>query len=392
MNLKADLTKLLSSDKQQYRQMGKIESSINKLNAEIRVNETLPAKIPIQQERIKDTVSSNPAIKTFNYYQPLTDQLPTALLPQPKQGLSYLCPDAEEFTLQNTKLLTPPNQTLPVQPSVEEDQVKTPPELIIEPPAGTAIGNIPSQVDVVSIRKDPVVSTVPIIPSLPQQSPANTKINVTSPSSEPTSITPPLQVVQAESKIDDAAKSKSDDTVHPSVNSKESISSEVHLQEVSNENFKTVRRNEIILNHELVLMTDSNGKYIQNGKFFPKHTVKKLTCMTIDKATELLENATIKSVPKTFLIHFGTNDLDHMSKQAMSAKFLQFTSYLCKRFPCSKIIVSGLLPRRDWDTRELEDINFKIARKILDLPNAHLCHTTIYLWPTQKKFSMTRNT
>ena len=216
--------------------------------------------------------------------------------------------------------------------------MKTSPELIIELPAGTAIGNIPSQVDVVRIRKDPVVSTVPIMPSLPQQSPANTKINVTSASSEPaliitTSITPPSQVVQAESKIDNVAESKIDDAVHPSENSEESIPSEVHLQEVSKENLKTVRRNEIVLNHELVLMTDSNGKYIHSGKFFPKHTVKKLTCMTIDKATQLLENATIKSVLKTFLIHFGTNDLDHMSKQAMSAKFLQFTSYLCKKVP-----------------------------------------------------------
>ena len=132
-------------------------------------------------------------------------------------------------------------------------------------------------------------------------------------------------------------------------------------------------------------MTDSNGKYIQNGKFFPKHTVKKLTCITIEKATELLENATIKNVPKTFLIHFGTNDLDHMSKQAMSAKFLQFTSYLCKRFPCSKIIVSGLLPRRDWDTRELDDINFNIARKIPDLPNAHFVpHHNLLMTNTDK--------
>ena len=153
------------------------------------------------------------------------------------------------------------------------------------------------------IGKDSVVGIVPIMPSLSQQSPANTKINVTSASSEPaliitTSITPPLQVVQAESKTDDVAESKTDDAVHPSENSKESISSEVHLQEVPNENFKTVRRNEIVLNHELVLMPDSNGKYIQTGKFFPKHTVKKLTCMTTDKATELLKNATIKSVPK----------------------------------------------------------------------------------------------
>ena len=139
---------------------------------------------------------------------------------QPKQGLSYLRLDAKEFTIQNTKLLTPPNQTLPVQQSVEEDQVKTSPELNIEPPAGTAIGHIPSLVDEVRIRKNPVVSTVPIMPSLPQKSPANTKINVTSASSEPalmitTSITPPLQVVQAESKTDDAAESKIGDAVHP---------------------------------------------------------------------------------------------------------------------------------------------------------------------------------
>ena len=70
------------------------------------------------------------------------------------------------------------------------------------------------------------------MPSLPQQSPAFTKINVTSTSSEPTSITPPLQVVQAESKVDDAAKSKTDDAAHPSVNCKEIIPSEVHLQEI----------------------------------------------------------------------------------------------------------------------------------------------------------------
>ena len=160
--------------------MGKIES---KLNAAIYVNETLPAKIPTQQERIKETASSYPAIKTFKYYQPLTDQPPTAALPKPKKGPSYLPPDAEVFTLQNTKLLTPPNQILPVQPSVEEDQVKTSPELNIEPPASTAIGNIPSQVDAGKMIKDPVVNTVPIMPSLPQQSPANTKINVTSASS-----------------------------------------------------------------------------------------------------------------------------------------------------------------------------------------------------------------
>ena len=89
-------------------------------------------------------MSSIPAIKTFNYYQPLTDQPPTAALPQAKQGLSYLRPDSEEITLQNTKLLTSPNQTLAVQPSVEEGQVKTSPEVNIEPPAGTAIGNIAS--------------------------------------------------------------------------------------------------------------------------------------------------------------------------------------------------------------------------------------------------------
>ena len=46
MNLKADpLNCSAASDKQQYRQMGKIESSINKLNEAIYVNETLPAKI-----------------------------------------------------------------------------------------------------------------------------------------------------------------------------------------------------------------------------------------------------------------------------------------------------------------------------------------------------------
>ena len=74
-----------------------------------------------------------------------------------------------------------------------------------------------------------------------------------------------------------------------------------------------------------------------------------------------------------------------MSKQAMSAKFLQFTSYPCKKFSCSKIVEPSLLPRREWDTRELEDINFNIARKILDLSNAHFVpHHNLFMNNTEE--------
>ena len=70
-----------------------------------------------------------------------------------------------------------------------------------------------------------------------------------------------------------------------------------------------------------------------------------------------------------------------MTKQAMSANFYNLQVIYVK----GKIIVSGLLPRRDWDTREVEDINFNIARKILDLPSAHFVpHRNLFLTNTKE--------
>ena len=128
---------------------------------------------------------------------------------------------------------------------------------------------------------------------------------------------------------------------------------------------------ETVLNHDLVILIDSNGKSILPEKLYPGYSVKKILCMTIEKGFEIINSAVLKKDPKIILLHTGTNNLDHEKKEALEDHLINLTSLICHRFPLSKLMISSLLPRKDQLIGMVKSINATLEQRTLHLPNAH---------------------
>ena len=131
---------------------------------------------------------------------------------------------------------------------------------------------------------------------------------------------------------------------------------------------------------DLILLVDSNGRYIQMKRLCPNLTAKKVPCPTISDVRKVLDSYKDLSnaKPSTIICHFGTNDLEHSSSQDFIQSFCNTISELCKVFPSSKIIVSELLPRLDHFDASKSHCNSQIHRKCATLPNEH------FISPLQK--------
>ena len=127
---------------------------------------------------------------------------------------------------------------------------------------------------------------------------------------------------------------------------------------------------ETVLNHDLVILIDSNGKSILPEKLYPGYSVKKTPCMTIEKGFEIIDSAVFKKDPKIILLHTGTNNLDHEKTEALEDHLINLTSTICHRFPLSKVI-SSLLPRKDQPIGMVKGMNATLEQRTLHLPNAH---------------------
>ncbi|CAL8398082.1 unnamed protein product [Boreogadus saida] len=75
----------------------------------------------------------------------------------------------------------------------------------------------------------------------------------------------------------------------------------------------TPTSNEETQNPQIVLLIDSNGRYIEEKKLFPKHRVAKLRCRNTQHALELLTEDKLGS-PSHIIIHTGTNDLRRLAE------------------------------------------------------------------------------
>ncbi|KAK1902777.1 Collagen alpha-3(VI) chain [Dissostichus eleginoides] len=59
---------------------------------------------------------------------------------------------------------------------------------------------------------------------------------------------------------------------------------------------------------DIVILIDSNGKFIDENKLFPTHTVAKIWCPNTQHAMDLLSEQQLGS-PSHIIIHTGSNDL-----------------------------------------------------------------------------------
>ncbi|KAI7794676.1 hypothetical protein IRJ41_020546, partial [Triplophysa rosa] len=123
---------------------------------------------------------------------------------------------------------------------------------------------------------------------------------------------------------------------------------------------------------QIALLIDSNGKFIEMNKLFPRHPAVKLWCPNTDKALELLTVSQL-GLPSHIIIHTGTNDLRN-KQDRVSESLRAVVDKARHTFPNSKIILSTLLLSRDFHPDTINKINASISRHCALLPNVHLAH------------------
>ena len=70
-------------------------------------------------------------------------------------------------------------------------------------------------------------------------------------------------------------------------------------------------------------------------------------------------------------MHCGTNDLDNSEPKAVINSITNSINKLSQRLISSKVIVSGLFPRKDFSNKEIYNIKLELLKRFQLLPNVH---------------------
>ena len=100
------------------------------------------------------------------------------------------------------------------------------------------------------------------------------------------------------------------------------------------------------INSNIIVLMDSNRKFIDKNKLFPNEKALILACPTIERGREILQQT--KFVDQhTIIIHTRVNDLENCSPQEVSNKFCELLLSYKTTYPTIKIIASSITPRKD---------------------------------------------
>ena len=99
------------------------------------------------------------------------------------------------------------------------------------------------------------------------------------------------------------------------------------------------------INGNIIVLMDSNRKFIDKNKLFPNEKALILSCPTIERGREILQQT--KFVDQhTIIIHTGVSDLENCSPQEVSNKFCELLLSYKTTYPTVKIIASSITPRK----------------------------------------------
>ncbi|KAK1897144.1 Myosin-1, partial [Dissostichus eleginoides] len=115
---------------------------------------------------------------------------------------------------------------------------------------------------------------------------------------------------------------------------------------------------------DIVILIDSNGKFIDENKLFPTHTVAKIWCPNTQHAMDLLSEQQLGS-PSHIIIHTGSNDL-RSQQERVSESLRGVIEKASTTFPNSRV------ERPPPDT--IHRINSNMSRDCILRPNVHLAH------------------
>ena len=109
---------------------------------------------------------------------------------------------------------------------------------------------------------------------------------------------------------------------------------------------------------DLVVLMDSNRRYLELEKLFPESNVRIIPCGNSEKAKSIIAYPRFKEV-KAILIHTGTNDLEDigMDTKSIADNLIQAANEAHEKFPSANIFLSEILPRRDEFNLKGSEVN-----------------------------------
>ena len=124
---------------------------------------------------------------------------------------------------------------------------------------------------------------------------------------------------------------------------------------------------------QIVLLMDSNGKYVDGKRLFPNHRVNQQKCPNTRCAIDWLTEEKL-GAPSHIIIHTGTNNLRTQSGEQVAESVKKVVEKATSTFPGKKIIISALLPRKDDNSDVIPSINALISRVCAMKQNVYFAH------------------
>ena len=163
---------------------------------------------------------------------------------------------------------------------------------------------------------------------------------------------------------------------------KETYSKKLEGREiVSPDNTQVINRNlshdkehnKVLVNSDIVLIMDSNGRKLDPKLLYPVEgsTSGKLYCPLLEDVEDLFKGCTFQKSSTVVLIHCGTNNLNKASPKWVTDKLASIACNLSNKLRSSKIILSDLLPRGDFQNNDIYQMNLDLSKNVQLLPNIH---------------------
>ena len=128
---------------------------------------------------------------------------------------------------------------------------------------------------------------------------------------------------------------------------------------------------------DILVLMDSNRRFINFESLFPDEKVQVQACGTVEHAFNVVEKMPV--IPKTVLIHLGTNDLNVVTPEEFIHALDNLTQYLSQE-GCN-VFISELLPRTDDNRGLCEPVNRRIHDLVPEsnrIPHPKITHTHLH--------------
>lgn len=124
---------------------------------------------------------------------------------------------------------------------------------------------------------------------------------------------------------------------------------------------------------DVVVLMDSNRKFVDPGRMFPNKSVNIVTCGNLNSAKKIIEEPRF-SDPQTLIIHTGVNDIEeqNITPNDVALKFEEVVARAKSKFPKSQVVISEITPRMDEHAEAVHQVNAKVRVALSGSTNVSL--------------------